>query len=341
MHTTFNVSTVILSVAVSFLGSYFAISLCEQYRQSRIGIVESRLWSDGTYCLIAMAICLGGVGIWCMHFIGMSAMTMSDNNEAIEIRYDIGLTILSLVIVLLFSGLGFYISSHDEIFSKTRKEILQLFEKIPREAANKPVHMIKIISIHNPKYLIGGGFVAGSGAVLMHYIGMSAMVFKGRIELNWGIVAASCVIAFVAATAAFWILFRLLSLYPRYELLRWVCALIMALAVCGMHYVGMVACSYDLDDNINVDRERSICSDCALHVGVAAAAMVSFLAAALALSELRYSVWRLSHELSRADETVLVLPINNPVDIAKNIRKYIAKRKASHFNLGMLKDEYG
>lgn len=44
----------------------------------------------------------------------------------------------------------------------------------------------------------------------------------------------------IAATAAYWILFRLLALYPRMEALRFVSACVAALAVNGMHYTGEI-----------------------------------------------------------------------------------------------------
>ncbi len=64
------------------------------------------------------------------------------------------------------------------------------------------------------------------------------MAFPGDIAWDSGIIASSIVIALVASTAAFWILFRLLSLYPQKEVLRLGSAAIMTIAVCGMHYVG-------------------------------------------------------------------------------------------------------
>jgi hypothetical protein len=48
----------------------------------------------------------------------------------------------------------------------------------------------------------------------------------------------------VAATAAYWILFRLLAIFPFLESLRVSCAIIMAIAVNGMHYTGMAAATW-------------------------------------------------------------------------------------------------
>ena len=75
------------------------------------------------------------------------------------------------------------------------------------------------------------------------------MVFEGHIKWNPGIVAASVIIAIIAASAAYWILFRLLSLFPDLEVLRIACAVIMSLAVNGMHYTGMVSFFFKCTDN--------------------------------------------------------------------------------------------
>jgi hypothetical protein len=69
-------------------------------------------------------------------------------------------------------------------------------------------------------------------------------VFEGEIEWNYGVVAVSVVIALIAAPVAFWILFRLLSLFPFIEALRQISAIIMAIAVNGMHYTGMAAATF-------------------------------------------------------------------------------------------------
>ena len=64
------------------------------------------------------------------------------------------------------------------------------------------------------------------------------------IHWNAGIIAAAAIIAAVAATAAYWILFRFLALYPHIEVFRFASAVIAAVAVNGMHYTGMAAATY-------------------------------------------------------------------------------------------------
>ena len=81
------------------------------------------------------------------------------------------------------------------------------------------------------------GITTAAGVCVMHYVGMEAMVFDGKIEWNQGIVAASVLIAIVAASAAMWILYRLLSFFPKMEILRFLCSVIAAIAVNGIYII--------------------------------------------------------------------------------------------------------
>jgi NO-binding membrane sensor protein with MHYT domain len=67
---------------------------------------------------------------------------------------------------------------------------------------------------------------------------MEAMVLDADVEYDSGLVFVSTVISLIAATAAYWILFRLLALYPQVEVLRLISSVIAAIAVNGMHYTG-------------------------------------------------------------------------------------------------------
>lgn len=338
----YNPEVVVLSFSIAFLGSYMAISMCEQYRQCRIGLVESRHVPTFAYLGI-MAVCLGGVGIWCMHFIGMSAVVIYDgNDQQIDVRFDIGLTILSLILVLAFSLLGFYISSHDQIFMKTKRQIVELLIEDTASltfrdiGAIKPTQILWIMGTHFPQHLLGGGLCTGSGVVVMHYVGMAAMRFPGTIVWNKGIIAASIIIAFAASTAAFWILFRLLSMYANKENLRLACAFTMAVAVCGMHYVGMVAANFKNDPSIKVNLGSTISTYEVFISGLLAAGIAGIVGAIIVLSDLRYSVSKLIVELSRADQMMMNMPVASSGGCANTVQKYLSKRKCSNFNLGVI-----
>jgi NO-binding membrane sensor protein with MHYT domain len=249
---------VYLSYAISFLGSYMTICLCEQLRLFFLrGGQDTR---EKFKWFVLMGISLGGVGIWCMHFIGMSAMKVemqSTTGQPIEIFFSIPMTLFSLIISIITTGLGIYVMSYDRLFAKSKTEILETFcddlkhLSIPELKRIKNYTVMKLTLTKHMEYLLGGGVITGGGVCIMHYTGMAAVNFPGKIVWNWGIIAASLVIAIIAATAAFWILFRLLSIYPKKESLRIASALIMGVAVCGMHYTGMAAARFEFDHIID------------------------------------------------------------------------------------------
>jgi NO-binding membrane sensor protein with MHYT domain len=84
--------------------------------------------------------------------------------------------------------------------------------------------------------LLLAGLITGLGVATMHYMGMAAMRMMGRVTYNPLLFGLSVVIAVVAATAALWAALRLRGI-----LTTLVAALIMGIAVSGMHYTGMAA----------------------------------------------------------------------------------------------------
>jgi PAS domain S-box-containing protein len=88
-----------------------------------------------------------------------------------------------------------------------------------------------------------GGIVAGTGVAAMHYTGMAAMTMPVTIIYNPTLVALSIAIAIAAATAAFWLGFNLHKTWHRV-----LAAIVMALAIAGMHYTGMAAAEMRMTD---------------------------------------------------------------------------------------------
>jgi NO-binding membrane sensor protein with MHYT domain len=84
--------------------------------------------------------------------------------------------------------------------------------------------------------LLAAGIITGAGVAIMHYLGMAAMRMPGRVTYNPGLMILSVVIAIVAATAALWA-----ALTLRGVLATLGAAVIMGVAVSGMHYTGMAA----------------------------------------------------------------------------------------------------
>jgi diguanylate cyclase (GGDEF)-like protein len=85
----------------------------------------------------------------------------------------------------------------------------------------------------------------GLGIVIMHYTGMSAIPIVPAISYDPLLLSASVMIAVIASFAALWLAFKLHSASFRYLTAAQAgAALIMGLAIAGMHYTGMAAAEF-------------------------------------------------------------------------------------------------
>ena len=159
-------------------------------------------------------LCLG-VGIWAMHFVGMLAFSLPCSSS-----YDPTITFLSTIPGILASILALKII--------TRREL-------------------------SHTQLITGGLLIGAGIGAMHYSGMAAMRLNGLIRYDPKLFLLSIVVAIVLATLALWIKFRLQSWLARWSSgVTIASAIVMGLAVSGMHYTAMVAAYFIRDDGTSL-----------------------------------------------------------------------------------------
>ena len=147
-----------------------------------------------------------GIGVWSMHFIGMLAFSLP-----IPLGYDLTLTLLSLAIAVLSSGFALALVSQDRL----------------------PLW-----------HLICGALAMGAGISCMHYLGMYAMLMQPGIDYDPTLFGLSLLIAVLASGAALWIAFRLRHNTPFVRLARGGAALVMGVAIVGMHYTGMAAARF-------------------------------------------------------------------------------------------------
>ncbi|MEU7754321.1 MHYT domain-containing protein [Micromonospora sp. NPDC049171] len=125
--------------------------------------------------------------------------------QGTRIRYDVPLTAASTAIAVVAVGIGLAIVGTGRL---------------------------------NPLRLVAGGVFTGAGVASMHYTGMAAMRLNGSLGYDTTRVVLSVVIAVVASTVALW-----LAMTVRRGLAIFASALVMGVAVNGMHFTGMSALS--------------------------------------------------------------------------------------------------
>jgi len=133
----------------------------------------------------------------------MHFLAMLAMNLPFAFTYDTALTALSLAVGIAMVGLGLAI------------------------AGNSSLNFIRIGA---------AGAVIGLGIGAMHYIGMAAINFPGTLAYTPNLWGLSILVAVSASAVAIW-----LALTMDDALERGAAAVIMAVAVCGMHFTGMAA----------------------------------------------------------------------------------------------------
>jgi len=78
----------------------------------------------------------------------------------------------------------------------------------------------------------------------MHYTGMAALRMLPGIDYDPALFGASLLIAVGASAAALWIAFRLRRHTPYVRQIRGLAAVVMGIAIVGMHYTGMAAANF-------------------------------------------------------------------------------------------------
>jgi len=201
-----------------------------------------------------------GTGIWSMHFIGMLAFRLP-----VAVSYDVPITLGSLLIAITASWFALWVAGR-ETLSRRR--------------------------------LLAAGLLMGFAIVSMHYVGMAAMRMQPPIRYRTPLVSLSMAIAVAASLIALWFAFKLraqtiVSAFWN----RAGSAVVMGIAIVGMHYTGMAAAKFE---------PNSVCtaSSRVLHpYGLAAALGAStllFLLATLLVSA--YDDYRAAFLQTRVDQ---------------------------------------
>jgi signal transduction histidine kinase/ActR/RegA family two-component response regulator len=176
-----------------------------------LGLANRVAQSEGRAMLawtVGGAIAMGS-GIWAMHFVGMLAFRLP-----IPIGYDIPITIVSLLLPIGASGLALWQASRPD---------------------------------PSPRRLAVSAVLMGIGINAMHYTGMTALRMEPGIVYDPALFVLSVLIAIGASALALWIGFKLRRHTPRARMARVGAAIVMGMAIAGMHYTGMAAAGFPAD----------------------------------------------------------------------------------------------
>lgn len=154
---------------------------------------------------------MSSVGIWSMHYVGQCAIIMANGDKVLRIVYNGSFTAASLLMPVALVGGAFL------VFSISEK-----------------VNILRTLT---------GGLLVGLGICGMHYVGQVS-ISNYKAEYVAANIAGAAVIAVAASTVALGLFFYLNSNWTNNWLKRLACALLLAAAVSGMHWVASVGTSY-------------------------------------------------------------------------------------------------
>lgn len=197
---TYDLGLVALSVIIAIFASFAALDLAGRVTAAR---GRARLvWLLGGASAM-------GLGIWCMHYVGMLAFDMP-----MRMLYDVPIVVVSLLAAVAASAVA--------LFTVSRKQ-MGIWQTVV------------------------GGTVMGVGIAAMHYIGMAAMRMQATITYNKLIVTVSVLLAVVISIVALVLSFRVRD-ESRLSVRKIASAVVMGSAIPVMHYTGMWAATFTSAD---------------------------------------------------------------------------------------------
>jgi diguanylate cyclase len=183
-----------------------AIAICGGYVGLGLAAQATNAFGLHRRGLIAGASWSLGLGIWTMHFVGMLAAVMPDRTQ-----YSVLLTLLSFLLCVLVVGVAAFIVS------------------------NYRSHHFAIPA---------AALIMGTGIVLMHYLGIHAIIgdYMLHHDLLYSLIAA------IIAVAASYGALRMFESEVKGSTLA-LSAVIFGLAVSGMHYTAMMGMTVMSEDS--------------------------------------------------------------------------------------------
>lgn len=204
----YSIFLVFVSITIACCAAYTALSMNQR--------IQNTSFFHKNFWLFHAAVAMG-LGIWSMHFVGMSAFMLP-----ITMQYDLLLTIVSIIPAIFASYVAFYFAN--------------------RKSTTQWPNVIAAI-------------IMGLGISAMHYIGMAAMKMEAEYSYRPWIFLGSIVIGIIASYLALYT-FSTLQKYMKNLLVKVATSILMGLAISSMHYTGMVAVVFYVDRSMMVDLDH-------------------------------------------------------------------------------------
>jgi hypothetical protein len=161
--------------------------------------------------------------------------------------------------------------------------------------------------------LLVGGMLYGIPLIVGSYLSVASLIIDDcTVEFNVGPFVAVVLIIMGGCGLCCWIVFRLLALYPYFESLRFACSVLIAVTICGVHYLfigAAVAFVYIPGKTFTKPYPtfRSF-SQNEVYIGVLVGSIIySCLTLLIALADTRLWFYRLSRSTRIIDELVMSL----------------------------------
>jgi signal transduction histidine kinase len=194
---------VILAGVICLFASFAALSLL-----ARAATTQARprlIW-------LAATAAVTGSGVWATHFVAMLAFRPN-----LPMGYDIGLTVLSVLVAMVLTGGGFAVS-----------------------LANAGRRADQLV----------GGAIVGFGVFAMHYTGMAALRVPAVVNYEAAFVVASLALGMGLGAPAV-----RMALAGDGLLRRFTAAQLLAAAICALHFTAMAAVTLNPDPLIPVPEQ--------------------------------------------------------------------------------------
>ncbi|KAI9882403.1 MAG: hypothetical protein M1823_005848 [Watsoniomyces obsoletus] len=205
VHRHFTPGYILLSYLVSCIGACTTLELLHRRTAGR-GLYN---W----FLLVGSSVSMGGVAIWCMHFVGNRAIVLGEGQPEVQIAYNCGYTAISFFLPVLVLLPAFLATDTQDQVRRVRVAL--------------------------------GGTLAGLAICGMHYLGQLGISNHDCIYQPLYVIG-SAIVAIIASVAALTIFFLLRAAWTNSWWKRGLCALLLAGGVSGMHWVASVGTNYRL-----------------------------------------------------------------------------------------------